>query len=89
MELNINLKSKNEEYLDTKNNQISENELEEIKKQHVILELKSKLNNLSQDFIQVQCGAVFDDLEERKRKFRTLHNELRLLQNKKERSCEN
>lgn len=47
--------------------------------------IKSRLNNLTQDFIQVLCGAVFEDIEERKQEFRTLHNELRVFQGKKPR----
>ncbi|MBE6600414.1 MAG: hypothetical protein E7640_04365 [Ruminococcaceae bacterium] len=49
------------------------------------MEIKARLAQLSQDFIQVQVGAVFPDIEERKAEFRTLHNELRLLLGKEER----
>lgn len=48
-------------------------------------DIQKRLQQLSQDFIQVQLGAVFEDLEERKQEFRDLHNELRVLQGKSER----
>lgn len=54
-------------------------------KQKRIAEIQSRLSQLSQDFIQADLGAVFDDLEERKREFKTLHNELRELQGKEKR----
>lgn len=44
-----------------------------------ISEIKPRLEQLSQDLIQAQAGAKFDDLEERKQEFQTLHNELRIL----------
>lgn len=44
-----------------------------------IAEIKPRLEQLSQDLIQAQVGAVFEDLEERKAEFITLHNELRQL----------
>ena len=44
-----------------------------------------ELTNLSQDFIQLQLGAVFEDLEQRKERFKTLHNELRQLLGKEPR----
>lgn len=44
-----------------------------------IAEIKPRLEQLSQDLIQAQAGAEFDDLEERKQEFQTLHNELRIL----------
>lgn len=44
-----------------------------------------RLEQLSQDFIQAQVGAEFDDLEERKEEFRSLHNELRGLLGKEPR----
>lgn len=42
-------------------------------------EIRTRLNKLSQDFVQVYLGAEFHDLEERKLEFKTLHNELRAL----------
>ena len=44
-----------------------------------IAQIKPRLEQLSQDLIQAQAGAVFEDLEERKLEFQTLHNELREL----------
>lgn len=53
-----------------------------------IVVIQKRLQELSQDFIQVQCGAVFEDIEERKLEFQTLHNELRQLQGKQPRLYE-
>lgn len=50
-----------------------------------IAEIKPRLEQLSQDLIQAQAGAVFDDLEERKAEFQELHNELRILLGKEPR----
>jgi hypothetical protein len=50
-----------------------------------INEIKARLEQLSQDLIQAQAGAVFEDLEERKAEFQTLHNELRVLLGKEPR----
>lgn len=50
-----------------------------------ISEIKPRLSQLSQDLIQAQAGAVFEDLEERKAEFQTLHNELRVLLGKEPR----
>lgn len=60
----------------------------EEQKQARIEEIKTELTNLSQDFIQAEIGAVFDDLEQRKELFRTLHNELRALLGKEPRQYE-
>lgn len=61
--------------------------------------IKKRLDELTQDFIQVLCGADFgtyinengksiDVIQERKQEFQTLHNELRLLQGKEPRKYE-
>ena len=50
-----------------------------------INEIKPRLEQLSQDLIQAQAGAVFEDLEERKAEFQVLHNELRVLLGKEPR----
>ena len=50
-----------------------------------IAEIKPRLEQLSQDLIQAQAGAVFEDLEERKAEFQALHNELRVLLGKEPR----
>lgn len=47
-----------------------------------VFEIRKRLNELSQDFTQAYLGAVFEDIEDRKTEFKTLHNELRLLQGK-------
>ena len=56
-----------------------------VKKQQRISEIKLRLEQLSQDLIQAQAGAVFEDLEERKAEFQELHNELRTLLGKEPR----
>lgn len=61
---------------------------EEEKQQHRISEIQQRLNNLSQDFVQADLGAIFEDLEQRKEEFRTLHNEMRVLLNKEPRVYE-
>ena len=50
--------------------------------------INSRLNELSHDFVQAQLGARFDDLEERKAEFISLHNELRELLGKEPRIYE-
>ena len=50
-----------------------------------IAQIKPRLEQLSQDLIQAQAGAVFEDLEERKAEFQELHNELRTLLGKEHR----
>lgn len=44
-----------------------------------IAEIDARLKKLDQDFRQADLGAVFEDLDERKAEFITLHNELRQL----------
>ena len=53
-----------------------------------IYEIQARLNQLSQDFVQMLCGAIFEDETERKEEFRSLHNELRELLGKEERIYE-
>ncbi len=53
--------------------------IENSKKLRKIINIQSRLNELSQDFVQASLGAEFTDLEERKTEFKTLHNELRTL----------
>jgi hypothetical protein len=40
-------------------------------------EIKARLAELSNDFVQVWAGAIISDIEDRKRQFIELHNELR------------
>lgn len=47
--------------------------------------IKSRLSQLTQDFIQVDCGAIIPDIDLRRKEFASLHNELRVLQNKEPR----
>lgn len=48
-------------------------------------EIKARLSELSQDFVQSWAGAHIADLEARKSEFATLHNELRGLLGKEPR----
>ena len=50
-----------------------------------IYELEERLAQLTQDFIQMQCGAVFEDEAERRKEFQEKHNRLRFLKNKEPR----
>lgn len=50
-----------------------------------IHELEERLAQLTQDFIQMQCGAVFEDEAERRKEFQEKHNRLRFLKNKEPR----
>ena len=49
------------------------------------VEIRQRLEQLSQDFVQILVGAEFTDIEERKAEFQTLHNELRALEGKEPR----
>ena len=50
-----------------------------------IEEIKPQMQSLSQDFIQYYLGATIENIEERKAKFISLHNELRELLGKQPR----
>lgn len=50
---------------------------------------QQRLAELTKDFAQVQAGLIIDDLEERKTEFRTLLNEVRVLQGKEPRQINN
>ena len=58
---------------------------EEELKRNRTYEIQARLNELTQDFTQMQCGAVFEDADERVAEFQTLHNELRTLLGKEPR----
>lgn len=58
---------------------------EEELKQKTIDEKIKRLEELTKDFAQVEAGLVIDDIEERKSEFRTLLNEIRVLQGKQPR----
>lgn len=53
--------------------------------QNEIYELENRLAQLTQDFIQMQCGAVFEDADERVAEFQAKHNRLRYLKGKEPR----
>ena len=73
---NLNGTIRSQEFvLDSKDIESMENS----KKLRKIISIQSRLNELSQDFVQASLGAEFTDLEERKTEFKTLHNELRTL----------
>ncbi len=46
---------------------------------------KQRLAELTKDFAQVEAGLQIDDIEDRKQEFRTLLNEVRVLQGKQPR----
>ncbi len=58
----------------------------EYDKQKSIMEKQKRLAELTKDFAQVEAGLIIDDLEERKQEFRTLLNEVRVLQGKQPRN---
>ena len=51
----------------------------------IILIKQQRLAELTKDLAQVQVGLIIDDLEDRKTEFRTLLNEVRMLQGKQPR----
>ena len=57
---------------------------EELKQQQIRTKIK-RLTELTKDLAQVQAGLIITDIEERKQEFRTLLNEVRVLQGKKKR----
>lgn len=52
-------------------------------------ELKEKLNRLSEDMIQAFIGEQIPNIEEKKKQFVKLHNELRVLEGKEKRELMN
>lgn len=61
---------------------VTEEELKEQRK----FEIRERLSQLSQDFIQVWCGAELADVDARILEFQLLHNELRTLDGKEPRA---
>ena len=55
----------------------TEEQLQEIERNNRISYIKARLSQLSEDFVQSWAGAVIADIEDRKREFANLHNELR------------
>lgn len=51
----------------------------------LIFQKQTRLAELTKDFAQVEAGLIIDDLEQRKEEFRTLLNEVRVLQGKQPR----
>lgn len=76
--------TKTSEYLVNKNNYetIQNN-------QQLIAEKQARLTELTKDFAQVNAGLIIDNLEERRAEFRTLLNEVRVLQGKEPRQINN
>jgi len=62
--------------------EVTEEELKEQRK----FEIRERLNQLSQDFVQVWCGAEIPDINTRIIEFQLLHNELRTLNGKEPRA---
>lgn len=50
-----------------------------------ILKKKARLEELTKDLAQVQAGLIIENIEEKKEEFRTLLNEIRVLQGKEPR----
>lgn len=61
-------------------------DISEYDKQKSIMEKQKRLAELTKDFAQVEAGLIIDDLDERKQEFRTLLNEVRVLQGKQPRN---
>lgn len=61
----------------------------DIKKANTIYQKQQRLAELTKDLAQVQAGFIIDDLEQRKEEFRTLLNEIRVLQGKEPRQINN
>lgn len=52
-----------------------------------LYEKTTRLTELTKDFAQVQAGLIIEDIEDRKSEFRTLLNEVRVLQGKEPRNA--
>ena len=75
--------TKTEEYLKAK--AVADNK---VKTASQIEEKKARLEELTKDLAQVQAGLVIDNIEEKKAEFRTLLNEIRVLQGKEPRDIQ-
>lgn len=84
MEEVIYTQNKEEEPIFLTAEQIKENE-----RTNQINKLKTELSKLSEDIIQAQVGEIVPNIEERKARFITLHNELRALEDKEPRKTYN
>lgn len=71
--------------IDRKQINLPEIDHTEINKINQIQQKTIRLAELTKDFAQVQAGLIIDDLEDRKAEFRTLLNEVRVLQGKQPR----
>ena len=69
----------------TDNEIIHREATDEEKKVARLIEIDQELNELNKDFIQELCGAIIPNIEEKKARFRELHNEKRVLQGKEPR----
>lgn len=61
-------------------------QLQEIERNNRISDIKARLSQLSEDFVQSWAGAVIIDIDDRKKEFAKLHNELRVMLGKTPRS---
>lgn len=71
---------------------VKEKPKEIVNKEQIEKLLKDKtvrLAELTKDFAQIQAGLIIDDIEDRKLEFRTLLNEVRVLQGKEPRNAIN
>ena len=63
----------------------TQEELDMTKKEQRKAEIKTRLNQLSEDIVQHQAGEIVPDYPSRLEEFRNLHNELRQLEGKEPR----
>lgn len=63
----------------------NENVVDYFNKDLRVKEIKSRLEELTKDFIQEMLGAIIPNIEEKRLEFIELHNELRELQGKEPR----
>ena len=82
-------KEVSKEEFDSYMRQVEDNITQMRDKEARINAIKTELTKLSEDFTQYMLGAEFKDIEDRKQKFRDLHNELRSLENKEPRIYNN
>lgn len=55
---------------------------QELANQQRIAEIKQQLQKYTEDFVQVECGLIIPDIEQRRQHFAELLNEIRVLEGK-------
>ena len=81
MKLQIDIKNKTSKFVKEENWATTEQLLKWEKEKQIPIKI-ARLEELSKDIIQVQAGLIVPDIEDKKKEFRTLLNEVRILQNK-------